>query len=71
MAVQLGQYFLDPEVHLRSPKVPKEEHRSGHQVVHYPSLFVDPVIDAPTGHEFLHLVSISGEDFWFLADHLV
>ena len=58
-------------MHLWSPEVAEEEHGSGHWVVHYPSLFVDPMVDAPAGHEFLHFVSISGEDFRFLADHLV
>ena len=71
VSVQLGGYLLDPKVHLWSPKVSKEEHCSGHWVVHYPSLFVDPLIDTPAGHKFLHLITVSSENFWFLADHLV
>ena len=54
-----------------SPKVPEEEHCLAHWVMHYPGLFVDSVIDAPTGHEFFHLILISSEDFWFFSDHLV
>ena len=71
MAIQLGRYFLDPQMHLGSSQVPKEKHSPGHWVVHDPSLFVDPVVYAPAGHEFLHLVSVTCENFWFFADHFV
>ena len=71
MLIQLSGDFLDPEMHLGSPKVPEEEHGSGHWVIHDPSLFVDPVVHAPASHELLHFVSISCENFWFLADHFV
>ena len=71
MAVQLCGYFFDPKVHLWSPKVSKEQHRSGHRIVHDPCLFVDPLVDAPAGHEFFHFVPISCEDLRFFTDHLV
>ena len=71
MSIQLGRYFLDPEVQLGPSEIPKKEHGSGHQVMHHPSLFVDPLIDAPTGHKLLHFVVISCENFWFFSDHLV
>ena len=71
MAVQLCGYFLDPKVHFWSPKVTKEQHCSGHRIVHDPCLFVDPLVDAPAGHEFFHFVPISCEDLRFFADHLV
>ena len=71
MTVQFGRDLFNPEVHFGSPKVSKEEHCSGHPVMHYLGLFVDPVVDAPASHEFLYLVSVSGEDFWLFANHFV
>ena len=71
MVVQLCGYFFDPEVHLWSPKVSKEQHCSGHWIVHDPCLLVDPLVDAPTGHEFFHFVPISCEDLRFFPNHLV
>ena len=71
VAVQLCGYFFDPEVHLWSPKVSKEQHRSGHWVVHDSGLLVDPLVDAPAGHEFFHFVPFSCEDFRFFTNHLV
>ena len=71
MAVQSCGYFLDPEVHLWSPKVSKEQHHSGHRIVHDSCLFVDSLVDAPAGHEFFHLVPIACEDLWFFSNHLV
>ena len=71
VSVQLGGDFLDPKVHLGSSEISEEEHGSGHWVIHDPGLFVDPVVYAPAHHEFFHLVLISCENFWFLADHLV
>ena len=70
VSVQLGGDLLDPEVHFGPPEISKEHH-SRHWVVHDPGLFVDPVVYAPASHEFFHLVSISREDFWFFAYHLV
>ena len=71
VSVQLGRDLLDPKVHFGPPEVSKEEHRSRHWVVQDPGLFVDPVVYAPASHEFFHLVSISCEDFRFLAYHFV
>ena len=71
MAVQSCRYFFDPEVHLWSPKVSKEQHCSGHRIVHDPCLFIDPLVDAPAGHEFFHFVPISCEDLQFFTDYLV
>ena len=71
VSVQLSGNFLDPKVHFGPPKVPKEEHGPGHWVMHNPSLLVDPLVHAPAGHELLHLISISCENFWFLADHFI
>ena len=71
MAIQLCGYLFDPKVHFWSPKVSKEQHRLGHQVVHNPSLFVDPLVDAPAGHELFHFVPISCEDLRLFTDHLV
>ena len=71
MLVQLCGDLFDPRVHLGSPKVPEEEHRPGHWVVHNPSLFVDPVVYTPAHHEFFHLVSISCENFWLFSYHFV
>ena len=43
----------------------------GHRIVHDPCLFVNSLVDAPAGHEFLHFVPVSCEDFWFFSDHFV
>ena len=45
VAVQLCGDFLDPEVHLRSPKISEEQHGPGHWIIHDPRLFVDPLVD--------------------------
>ena len=71
VAIQLGGNFLDPKVHFGSPQVPEEQHGLGHQVIHDPSLFVDSMVYALAGHEFLHFVSVAHENFWLFADHLV
>ena len=71
VAIQLCGYLFDPQVHFGPPKVSEKQHRSGHRVIHDPSLFVDPLVDAPTDHEFFHFIPFSREDVWFLSNHLV
>ena len=71
VAIQLCGDFLDPEVHFRSPKITEKQHGPGHRIIHDSCLFIDSLVYAPAGHEFLHLVPVTCEDFWFFSDHLV
>ena len=64
MSVQLSGYLLYPEMHLRASEIPEEQHCSLHGVVHCPGRLVDSLVDAPAGHEFFNLVSISFKDLW-------
>ena len=65
MLVQLSGYLLYPKVHLWASEILEEQHRSLHGVVHCPGVFVDPLVDAPAGHEFFNFVPISFEDLRF------
>ena len=65
MSIQLSGYLLYPKVHLQASEVSEEQHCLLHGVMHCPGVFVDSLVDAPAGHEFFNLVSISLEDFRF------
>ena len=71
MAIQLGRYLLYPEVHLWASEVSEEQHCSLHGVVHCSGIFVDPLVDAPAGHEFFNFVSISFKDLGFFSYQFV